>query len=88
MIKRFVEKLPEKYQDAAYVELVCILWSFYSNHIVHFIAFVILNLVVFSIGIVFFDIGIFRILGYSIFNAIWMAFAFYKIEKCLRKLKK
>lgn len=86
-MKKLIEKLPDKYQWA-YAELVSIITIRYSHYIVHFVAFFILNLVVFGIGALFFELTFFKIIGFSVFNGIWMSIAFLKINRYLLKRKK
>jgi len=77
---KIIERLPKKYQNIA-IELYVHSSIHYTTIFVNFIAFAILNTIVFLIGLLFFQMSFLKVLGAILFNSAWMSFILPKIKK-------
>lgn len=86
-----MEERKDSLKTKLYIEYKMLIFRvkvLYSHYTIQFMTFFILNLVVFSIGALFFELTFFKIIGFSVFNGIWMSISFLKINRYLLKRKK
>jgi len=84
LLHKLIEKLPRKYQNI-YASINAYCSVHLRDYYIFFMSFLILNIIVFSIGSIFLEITIWGFILSVFFNAVWMSMVYNKINGILIK---